>query len=69
MNMLNKDLQTKIVDRISTVTKKEDVNDQEATKEPVAPPAKIISMETQTDFQKSLRKLEALTRERNQHLL
>ena len=54
MNMLDKDLQKKIVDRISTVVKEEgeeEVNDQEViTKEPVVPPATKVSIETQTDF-------------------
>ena len=54
MNMLDKDLQKKIVDRISYVVKKEEgeeeVNDQEATKEPVVPPATKVSIETQPDF-------------------
>ena len=56
--MLNKDLQEKIVQRISTVIKKEDVDDQDAddeddqdiSKEPVVPPAKMVSIETQTGF-------------------
>ena len=53
MNMLDKDLQKKIVDRISTVVKEEgeeEVNDQEVTKEPVVPPATKVSIETQADF-------------------
>ena len=43
MNMLNKDLQKKIVKIISTETKKKNVDDQETTKEPVVPPAKMAS--------------------------
>ena len=58
MMMPNNDLQEKIVQRISTVTKKEDVDDpdvddqddQEISNEPVVPPAKMVSIKTQTDF-------------------
>ena len=54
MNMLDKDLQKMIVDRISFVVKKEEgeeeVKDYEVTEEPVVPPATRVSMETQTDF-------------------
>ena len=68
----NKNLQHKIVDRISVVVKKEEgeeeVEDHEVTKEPVVPPATKVSVETQTEFQKSLKNLEALTKERNQRL-
>ena len=51
--MPDKDLQKKIVDRISTVAKEEgeeEVHDQEVTKEPVVPPATKVSIEPQTDF-------------------
>ena len=56
MMMLNKDLQKRIVDRISVQTKKEETDDpeeeqeQELTKEPDVPPSKMESTETQTDF-------------------
>ena len=58
MMMPNKDLQEKIVQRISTVIKEEDVDDQDVddqddqdiSKEPAVPPAKMVSIETQTDF-------------------
>ena len=46
LNMLNKDLQQKIVDRVSNVVKtEEDVRDHEV------PPATKVSVETQTDAQ------------------
>ena len=49
--MLNKDLQQKIVDRVSNVVKKvegeAEVRDHEVT---VVPPATKVSVETQTDF-------------------
>ena len=51
MMMLNEDLQGKIVQRISTVTKKKEADDQDGqdvSKDPVAPPAKMVSSETQT---------------------
>ena len=72
--MLNKDLQQKIVDRVSNVVKKEEgeaeVRDHKVSKEPVVPPATIRSaLELRHIFHKSLRNLEALTKERNQHLL
>ena len=57
LNMLDKDLQQKIVDRVSNVVKAEEeeaeehVRDHEITKEPVAPPATMVSTETQTDPQ------------------
>ena len=47
--MLNKDLQQKIVGRISTLAKKEG-EEETVTKEPVVPPATKVSIETQTDF-------------------
>ena len=46
MEMLNKDLQKRIVDRISVQTKKEETDDpeqeQELTKEPDVPPSKMV---------------------------
>ena len=52
-NMLDKDLQQKIVDRVSNVAKPEEeaeeeehVRDHEFTKEPVVPPATKVSIET-----------------------
>ena len=71
MTVLSKDLQEKIVQAISTVKKKEDVDDQDDqdfSKGPVVPPVKMVSIETQTDFPEESEKLEALTKERNQHL-
>ena len=56
--MLDKDLQQKIVDRVSNVVKAEEeeaeeehVRDHEITKGPVVPPATKVSIETQTDPQ------------------
>ena len=55
LNMLDKDLQQEIVDRVSNVVKakeeaeEEHVRDHEITKEPVVPPATKVSIETQTD--------------------
>ena len=60
MNMLDKDLQKKIVDRISTVAKEEreeEVNDHDVTREPVVPPATRVSIETQTDFPEESEKI------------
>ena len=58
LNMLDKDLQQKIVDRFSNVVKAEEekaeeehVRDHEFTQEPVVPPATKVSIETQTDPQ------------------
>ena len=58
LNMLDKDLQQKIVDRVSKVVKAEEkeaegehVRHQEITKGPVVPPATKISIETQTEPQ------------------
>ena len=60
MEMLNKDLQKRIVDRISVQTKKEETDDpeqeQELTKEPDVPPSKMVSAETQTDFPEEFEK-------------
>ena len=58
LKMPDKDLQQKIVDRVSNVVKpkeeeaeEEQVGDQEMTKEPVVPPTTKVSIETQTDPQ------------------
>ena len=64
LNMLDKDLQQKIVDRVSNVVKAEEeeaeeehVRDHEFTKEPVVPPATKVSTETQTDPQQKSEEL------------
>ena len=56
LNMLDKDLQQKIGDRVSNVVKAEEeeaegehVRDHEVSKGPVVPPATKVSIETQTD--------------------
>ena len=50
LDMPDKDLQQKIVDRVSNVVKAEEehVRDHEITTEPVVPPATKVSIETQS---------------------
>ena len=54
MNMLNGDLQKRILERVSFVKKEvedeQDVEEEEAKKEPEVPPAAKVSISTQTDL-------------------
>ena len=73
LNMLNKDIQTKILSRLTDENKlemkKEEVEEEEeeATKDLVIPPPTKVDIEVQTD--PTVVKLEALHRETRQLLL